>query len=443
MAVTTRATSPRTDSQSAVLLAIASPRRDWESSLEELSALARSAGARIAGSVIQSRDKPDPALFLGKGKAEEARDLISKHHAELAIADADLTPVQQRNLERIVRVPTIDRTGLILDIFAQRARSSEGKLQVQFAQLLYMLPRLAGRGILLSRLAGGIGTRGPGETKLEVDRRRIRRRLLVLKQQMREIAKHRGVQRSARKQSQVPLASIVGYTNTGKSTLINALCGSDVFVSDALFATLDPTVRRLALPAGTNILVSDTVGFIRDLPAQLISAFRATLEEVAEADILIHVLDASRPDVIECAAAVTRVLADLGAADKPMLTALNKADLVSDRAMLRQLASRFKPALPISALTGTGLDRFRRALEQLVQKGFLRVSLYLPVERQDLVLLARRRGQVVSVDYDQATPEAIDKQPIKHAGRMRLTAKVPPDVAAQLRQASRTPSRPV
>ena len=442
MAVTARATATRTRPQSAVLLAVGSPRRDWENSLEELADLARSAGAAIVGSIVQMRDKPDPALFLGRGKAEEARDLITREQAEIAIADADLTPVQQRNLERIVRVPTIDRTGLILDIFAQRARSSEGKLQVQFAQLMYTLPRLAGRGIFLSRLAGGIGTRGPGETKLEVDRRRIRRRLQVLKDEMKQIAKHRSVQRSARKESRIPLASLVGYTNAGKSTLINALCGSDVFVSDALFATLDPTVRRLALPAGANILISDTVGFIRDLPAQLMTAFRATLEEVAEADILIHVLDASRPDVIECAEAVTRVLADLGAADKPMLTALNKADLVSDRALLRQLERRFKPALAVSALKGAGLDRLARAVERLVQKQFKRVSLYLPIERHDLVLLARRRGQVLSVDYDQPVPQALDEPATKHALRMRLTANVPPDVAAQLRQAARNPRRP-
>jgi GTP-binding protein HflX len=438
VAVTPGTASPRASGQPALLLGIASPRRDWEQSLEELAALARSAGARIVGCVTQRRDKPDPAMFLGRGKAEEARDLITQHQAEIAIADADLTPVQQRNLEHIVRVPTIDRTGLILDIFAQRARSNEGKLQVQYAQLLYMLPRLAGRGIFLSRLGGGIGTRGPGETKLEADRRRIRHRLQILKKQMQEISRHRSLQRSARKASNLPLASLVGYTNAGKSSLLNALCSTDAFISDRLFATLDPTVRRLALPAGTTILLSDTVGFIRNLPPQLMTAFRATLEEVAEADILIHVLDASRPDVIECAEAVSRVLAELGAADRPMLTALNKADLVSDRALPRKLAERFSPAVPVSALKGTGLPRLKRAIEQLAQGQFERVTVRLPADRQDLVSLARRHGRVVSVDYLEVKPDAHALPADGSRPRIRLTARVPPAIAAQLRQAARS-----
>lgn len=354
----------------AVAMALADRLSDWEQSLTELDRLADTAGADVVAAVTQKRDRPEAATYLGKGKAEEARDLASKLRADLVIADADLMPVQQRNLERIVGLPVIDRVGLILDIFAQRARSNEGKLQVELAQLSYMLPRLAGRGVLLSRLGGGIGTRGPGETKLEVDRRRIRHRMGVLKKQVKRIAASRGVQRRSRKKSGIPLVCLVGYTNSGKSTLFNALSGADVFVQDKLFATLDPTIRRARLPAGETILLSDTVGFIRNLPTQLIAAFRATLEEVTEADILIHLLDASHPDMLAQKAAVEATLAELEASDKTTICALNKSDLVQDKLSLQILAEKFQPAAAISAKTGEGLPGLLGLIAEAVRAGW-------------------------------------------------------------------------
>ena len=401
---------------------MASRRLDWEQSLAELERLAETAGAVVVGKVIQHREKPEPATFIGKGKAIEAKDIIGRSGASLAIADADLTPVQQRNLERELGVPTIDRTGLILDIFAQRARSGEGKLQVELAQLTYMLPRLVGRGVLLSRLGGGIGTRGPGETKLEVDRRRIRRRIGLLKEEVKRLAKHRRVQRRLRKASLAPVASLVGYTNAGKSTLLNTLCGADVFVADTLFATLDPTVRRLTLPGGAVVLLADTVGFIRNLPTQLVAAFRATLEEVTEADMLIHVLDASRPDALDQAAVVEKVLAELEAVGKPSLTVLNKCDLVTDVSALDAVVERFRPAVAVSAREGIGLDKLKAALEKMIRHDFEQVAVTLPLDRGDLISLAHQRGQVVTAEYGD--------------GGVRLTARVPADIAARLRAAS-------
>lgn len=351
----------------AVAMAMADPFSDWEQSLSELNRLADTAGADVVAAVTQKRQKREAATYLGKGKAEEARDLAGRLGADLAIVDADLTPVQQRNLERIVGLPVIDRVGLILDIFARRARSNEGKLHVELAQLTYMLPRLAGRGVLLSRLGGGIGTRGPGETKLEVDRRRIRHRMGVLKKQAKRIAASRRVQRRSRQKSGIPLACLVGYTNAGKSTLFNGLSGAGVFVQDKLFATLDPTIRRVRLPGGPLILLSDTVGFIRNLPAQLIAAFRATLEEVTEADILIHLLDASHPDMLAQKAAVEATLGELGASDKITICALNKADLVQDKLSLHILAQKFQPAAAISAKTGEGLPRLLELIGETLE----------------------------------------------------------------------------
>lgn len=351
----------------AVAMAMADPFSDWEQSLSELNRLADTAGADVVAAVTQKRQKREAATYLGKGKAEEARNLAGRLGADLAIVDADLTPVQQRNLERIVGLPVIDRVGLILDIFARRARSNEGKLQVELAQLTYMLPRLAGRGVLLSRLGGGIGTRGPGETKLEVDRRRIRHRMGVLKKQAKRIAASRRVQRRSRQKSGIPLACLVGYTNAGKSTLFNGLSGAGVFVQDKLFATLDPTIRRVRLPGGPLILLSDTVGFIRNLPAQLIAAFRATLEEVTEADILIHLLDASHPDMLAQKAAVEATLGELGASDKITICALNKADLVQDKLSLHILAQKFQPAAAISAKTGEGLPRLLELIGETLE----------------------------------------------------------------------------
>ncbi|HLA25112.1 MAG TPA: GTPase HflX, partial [bacterium] len=294
--------------------------------MEELRRLAESAGAQVVGTLVQHRGRPTPATFLGKGKVEELRALCDEVSADLAIADHELTPAQQRNLERSLDLKVIDRTALVLDIFARRAQTHEGRLQVELAQMTYLLPRLTGRGTMLSRLGGGIGTRGPGETKLEVDRRRIRNRITDLRREIGEIRKHRSLQRKARREAQFPTAALVGYTNAGKSTLLNTLTNAGVFVEDKLFATLDPTVRKVELPNGRPVLLIDTVGFITRLPTELIAAFRATLEEVTEADLLVHVVDASHPDWRAQMRSVERVLRDLSAADKPMIIAMNKTD---------------------------------------------------------------------------------------------------------------------
>ncbi|MGB3932581.1 MAG: GTPase HflX, partial [bacterium] len=273
----------------------------WEAeeSLRELEELARSVGAEIQYQALQQRSFPDPIYYVGKGKAEELALLCEELGIELVIFDTELTPAQQRNLDRLFNCRVIDRTRLILDIFARRAQSREGKLQVELAQLRYLLPRLTGKGVELSRLGGTIGTRGPGETKLEMDRRRIRERIGFLEKQIKELRKHRQIQRQRRQKSLIPIVSLVGYTNAGKSTLLNALSRADVFVADQPFATLDPTTRRVSLPGGGEILLTDTVGFIRNLPEHLLAAFRATLEEIGEADLLLEVADASHPQVLE------------------------------------------------------------------------------------------------------------------------------------------------
>ncbi|HXF82747.1 MAG TPA: GTPase HflX, partial [bacterium] len=312
------------------------PGRDPE--MEELARLAEAAGAVVVGTLVQHRTRPVPATFLGRGKVEELRALCRRVGADLVIADHELTPVQQRNLEDALGIKVIDRTALVLDIFARRAQTHEGRLQVELAQMTYLLPRLTGRGTALSRLGGGIGTRGPGETKLEVDRRRIRRRITDLRRQIAEIRRTRALQRAARREAQFPTVALVGYTNAGKSTLLNALTDAGVFVEDKLFATLDPTVRRVTLPNGRPALVVDTVGFISRLPTQLVAAFHATLEEVTEADLLVHVVDGSHPDRRAQMRAVREVLGQLGAADKPTVVAVNKTDLLPPAAVRAVLA---------------------------------------------------------------------------------------------------------
>ena len=299
-----------------------------EDDLDELARLARTAGATVCGRLTQTRQGPDPKYFLGSGKMQEVSLLIQELGATLLIVDQELTPNQQRNIEEVVGVKVIDRTELILDIFAQRAQTKEGKLQVELAQLKYLYPRLVGKGQTLSRLGGGIGTRGPGETKLEIDRRRIREKITFLEEEAKRIKSYRDVQRKRRVADHLPVVALTGYTNSGKSTLLNALTKANVYTGDKLFATLDPTTRRTTLPDHSPVLISDTVGFIKKLPTSLVTAFRATLEEVAVADVLVHVVDASHPNVLEHISSVHDVLSDLGAVDKPMITVLNKADKV-------------------------------------------------------------------------------------------------------------------
>jgi len=331
-------------------------------SLAELAELARSAGGVVIGNFEQRRERPDPATLVGSGKAEELRREAEVRGAELIIFDHDLTPTQLRNLTGEQRV--IDRTQLILDIFARRARTREGQLQVELAQLNYLLPRLTGKGTELSRLGGGIGTRGPGETQLETDRRRIRRRIQKLRDELEDVRRRRREQRRARQAAQLATIALVGYTNAGKSTLFNALAGAEVPVSAKMFATLDPTVRAIALPSGRRALISDTVGFIRELPPGLVAAFRATLEEVEEAALILHVSDVSNPLHAEQDLEVEKVLATLSVGSKPRLRVGNKIDLLP--AVERHMVENSSRAVFVSALIGEGLEELRRGLDLLL-----------------------------------------------------------------------------
>ena len=341
----------------AILVGVVTGRQArWEAedSLAELEQLARSAGARVAGTVLQERDRLDPRYLIGKGKAQEIRSQAAG--VDLVILDEELSGSQQRNLEELLGKRVLDRTGLILDIFAQRARSREGKLQVELAQLDYFLPRLAGAWSHLERLGGGIGTRGPGETQLESDRRRIRTRMAKIRQDLEQVRRHRALLRRPRRKVPFPIAALVGYTNAGKSSLMNALTHAGVDVRDQLFATLDPTLRRLTLPGERMALLSDTVGFIRKIPHQLVAAFQATLEEIQEAEILLHVVDASHPHAALQQAAVEGVLAELGLADRPTILVYNKIDRLPALPFPHRTRSG---RVSVSAKTGAGLDDLR------------------------------------------------------------------------------------
>jgi GTP-binding protein HflX len=408
--------------QRALLLAIEGPGDEWRWSLDELARLSETAGVEVVGEATQRRDRPDPAYFVGKGKAREIRQLAGETRADVLLVDGELTPGQERNLEEEADMGVLDRTGLILDIFAQRARSREGKLQVELAQLDYLLPRLTGKGTELSRLGGGIGTRGPGETKLESDRRRIRRRLGLLRKQVERIGKRRAVERQHRKDAGAPVAALVGYTNAGKSTLLNALSGAGVFVENLLFATLDPTIRRVSLAGGREVLVVDTVGFIRNLPHQLVAAFRATLEEVVEADVLVHVVDASHPQSEEQIGAARRVLSELGCGSKPAVMAFNKCDRVVDRAVLDARVVRERHATAISALTGEGLEELLRLIAERLEQELVSVEVVLPWSAQDLLSEVHARGRILSEEYGP--------------GGISLYARVPEDVAPRLLRAA-------
>jgi GTP-binding protein HflX len=329
--------------------------------MEELGELARSAGASVVGAVIQERARKDPATLIGRGKAEEVARLADQSRADVLLFDDELSPAQQRNLEDLAGRKTIDRTQLILDIFARRARTREGRLQVELAQLDYMLPRLTGKGVLLSRLGGGIGTRGPGETKLETDRRRIRQRIQSVKREIERVRRNRHTRREARQRHDVPVVALVGYTNAGKSTLFSALTRTETEISDQLFMTLDPLIRRASLGGARQVLLVDTVGFIQKLPHGLVDAFRATLEEVGQADLLLHVMDASADDLQDREAAVESVLQEIGAGDGPRIAVLNKADRITE-ARARALQAARPGSVVVSARTGAGLDGLRSAL---------------------------------------------------------------------------------
>ena len=366
--------------------------------MAELARLADTAGAVVVGQFVQRKEKPDAVLFLGKGKVNEIAMEAQNRDATLLIADDELTPSQQRNLEQALGLKVIDRTALILDIFAQRARSSEGKMQVELAQLRYNLPRLGGQGLALSRLGGGIGTRGPGETKLEVDRRRIRSRIHDIEQQIDRLRQSRALHRKGRKEAKIPLVALVGYTNAGKSTLLNKLTDANVMAEDKLFATLDPTTRRLTLPSGQEILLTDTVGFIQKLPHTLVTAFRATLEEVQEADLLLHVVDASDADCERQIESVVHVLSELHAETKPTLYVWNKMDRLADDAQTKAFLHD-REGVCIAAQTGANLDALMQRIEAFFRESHVDVTLLIPYADGAAVTALHEMNAVRAVAY--------------------------------------------
>ena len=403
--------------------------QDAETSLAELAALAETAGSQVLDALIQRREHPDPATYLGSGKARELAETVVDVGADTVIVDGELAPSQRRALEDVVGVKVVDRTAVILDIFAQHAKSREGKAQVELAQLEYLLPRLRGWGESMSRQAGGrvvggqgIGSRGPGETKIELDRRRIRRRMARLRREIRAMAPSREVKRGSRRRGPIASVAIAGYTNAGKSSLMNRLTGAGLMVQDALFATLDPTVRRAETADGRVYTLTDTVGFVRNLPHELIEAFRSTLEEVAGADLVLHVVDAAHPDPLSQVAAVRAVLADIpGALDVPELIVLNKVDLV-DAVALAALRTRLPGAIEVSARSGEGIEEMRSRIEAMLPRPDRPVDVVVPYSRGDLVSRVHADGEIDAVEYVEAGT--------------RVVARVDPALAAELEAAS-------
>jgi GTP-binding protein HflX len=386
-----------------------------DADLDELALLVETAGAIVAGRSVQRRDRPDAATFVGRGKAQALAELSESVDADTVVFDDELSPAQQRNLEKLLGRTAIDRTAVILDIFAQNARSQEGKAQVELALLRYRLPRLRGRGRGLSQQAGGIGTRGPGETQLEVDRRRLLRRMTRLEADLRRLTATRRTQRRSRSRSRLRVVSLVGYTNAGKSTLLNALTDAGVVVEDRLFSTLDPRTRRLALPGGETVLLSDTVGFVRKLPHQLVEAFRSTLEVVRESDLLVHVVDASVGEPELQIDAVRTVLDEIGAALVPELLVVNKAD--RDPVAAARIAT-LHGALSLSARTGEGIDRVLMAVGDHLRRSDAVVELVVPFERGDVLAAVHREGEVVDESHGEGA--TMVRVVLDDAGRARF-----------------------
>jgi GTP-binding protein HflX len=387
-----------------------------DESLDELALLADTAGADVVHRELQRRATPEPATYIGKGKAQELRELAVMLDVDVVIFDDELTPAQQRNLEKLFSVDVVDRVALILDIFAQHATSQEGAVQVELAQLRYRLPRLRGRGLELSQQGAGIGTRGPGETQLEVDRRRLLRRMQKLERDLERLAATRATQRKARKRNDLPQVALVGYTNAGKSTLLNRLTHAGVLVQDQLFSTLDPTVRRLHLPGGETVLLSDTVGFVRRLPHQLVEAFRSTLEEVRDADLLLHVVDASAPDVDERIEAVDAVLREIDAADVPRLLAWTKRDL-ADPDDLKALLTTHEHSVALSAVTGEGIPELLTAIGDRLRALAHVVELVVPYDRGDVLAALHRAGEVLVEVHDERGTRVRARLPSSANGR--------------------------
>lgn len=392
-------------SERAILIGMEWGRNDslWtvDDSLEELKQLADTAGATVIKKFIQKRPKPDPAFFIGRGKVQELALYAQQENIDLCIFDDELSPAQQRNIESVMGIRILDRTALILDIFAQRARTNEGKLQVELAQLQYTLPRIMGKGLMLSRLGGGIGTRGPGETKLEVDRRRIRDRIAFIKDQIEKVKAVRSLHRSKRKKNNVFEVSLVGYTNAGKSTLLNTLTNSDIYAKDQLFATLDPTTRQLTLPNKQEIIITDTVGFIQRLPHQLIAAFRSTLEVVTEADLLVHVIDISHELYKEQTAAVHEVLKEIGAETKPVITVYNKIDKLPPDGKLADRLALEEDTVCISAAKKLNLETLQQMIEKHMKTKAVEVTLCIPYAETAKAAQLHETANVLEQEYTE------------------------------------------
>lgn len=392
-------------SERAILIGMEWGRNDslWtvDDSLEELKQLADTAGATVIKKFIQKRPKPDPAFFIGRGKVQELALYAQQENIDLCIFDDELSPAQQRNIESVMGIRILDRTALILDIFAQRARTNEGKLQVELAQLQYTLPRIMGKGLMLSRLGGGIGTRGPGETKLEVDRRRIRDRIAFIKEQIEKVKAVRSLHRSKRKKNNVFEVSLVGYTNAGKSTLLNTLTNSDIYAKDQLFATLDPTTRQLTLPNKQEIIITDTVGFIQRLPHQLIAAFRSTLEVVTEADLLVHIIDVSHELYKEQAAAVHEVLKEIGAETKPVITVYNKIDKLPPDSKLADRLALEEDTVCISAAKKLNLESLQQMIESHLKSKAVEVTLCIPYAETAKAAQLHETANVLEQEYTE------------------------------------------
>lgn len=407
----------------AVLVGVELPSRDHrlplDDSLEELERLAETAGATVLTKFAQQVRSITPATLIGRGKVDEIQKSLSESHADLVIVDEDLTPAQQRNLEEAFKLRVIDRSQLILDIFAQRARSNEGKLQVELAQLEYLLPRLTRQWTHLSRLGGGIGTRGPGETQLEVDRRRIRERIGHLKHRLKTVERTRALQRKERHEVPFPTVALVGYTNAGKSTLMNALTRAGVFVEDKLFATLDPTTRALRLPTGDKVMLVDTVGFIHKIPHSLIDAFKSTLEEVSRADLLLHLVDVSNPLFEEHIQVIEKVLDEIGAGELPTLLVPNKIDQISDLP-ISQLKSRGAlDVCAVSALAGTGIDELLIAVAKILDREKELFQATFAPAQGPLLAFLRERGRIVSEKYEGELVHVTAMATPKLAGQIR------------------------
>ncbi len=374
--------------------------QDAENSLKELGALAETAGSQVMDGLIQRRDRADPSTYIGSGKVVELRNAVVATGADTVVCDGELSPAQLRSLESKVKVKVIDRTALILDIFAQHAKSREGKAQVELAQMTYLLPRLRGWGDSLSRQAGGIGGRGPGETKIETDRRRINDKMAKLRKDIKEMKVARDTKRQERDRHNIPSVAIAGYTNAGKSSLMNRLTNAGVLVENALFATLDPTTRQTRTPDGRIFTLSDTVGFVRHLPHQLVEAFKSTLEEVAGADLIVHVVDGSHPDPMEQIRAVRHVINDVGGGEIPEIIAINKADIAAPEVMMQIL--RTEPnSFAFSARTGFGLDTLLKAIETSLPRPRIEVRATIPFNRGDLVSAIHERGEIMSEEYSE------------------------------------------